>query len=365
MKIIFNSIITLLLAVGLFTSFGCGVEKAQLDELVDQQESFATSRAENITITGFITDPEKIDSLTLAPDPDNPDLLIGDPLPLANVVVKIGDDSVFTDASGFFMLVIEEPINGAVVKVVLEDYVDLVFPVDFGNYEDNSTVNWDINLPETQDTVFFMPGASSVDTFFYLGVPYVVEIPADAAQEAIDVSFGPTGTVVGAGISGAFAVVGIHIETPEENFQFDNEVSISYNPLDAASSGGIGSINPAALEPDAPEGAAIAAAELAAAIETAEAIIDAGGTLADAATAFVEELYDGADEVSVDEDGNVIIVDTVEGSVLPGTGVVTEDDTLEQIDEDGEPVEEEGEDLIDEDGDIADVPHQGAGDAGG
>lgn len=366
MKFFLNVTMVLLLIVGLFTSFGCGVEKVELDELVDQQESYAaTSRAENVTIMGTITDPEKVDSTNLIPDPNNPDSLIFSPLPLAGVVVRIGSDSAVTDGNGFYSIVLEESTAGAVVEVELEGYVDLVFPVSFANYDDNSTENWSISLPETQDTTSFIPGIPSVDTFFYEGVPYIVEIPADAAQEPIDVAIGPSGTVVGPGISGAFAVTGIHIETPEENFEFDNEIAVSYNPLDAAMSGGIGSVNPAATEPGAPSEATQAAEEVQAALDAAQEVIDAGGDPADAATAFVEEIYDGADEVSLDDDGNVVVVNTVEGNVLPGTGVVTEDNTIEQIDENGEPVEEESEDLIDEDGEVVDVPHQGTGDGGG
>ncbi len=357
----FKSALLLLLVVGLFTSFGCGVEKAEIDELVDVQESFpaATSRAENVTISGTITDPENVDPFT------------GEQLPLANAVVIIGTDTVLTDEDGNFSITLEDAGAGAVVRVDLDGHVDLVFPVSFADYEDNSSVDWSINLPESQLTTDFEPGTAVLDTFFYLGVPYVVEIPADAADQPIEIAIGPAGTVVGAGISGAFAVTGVHIETPEENFEFDNEIAISYNPVDAAQSGGIGSANPAALEPDAPEGAAAAAEEVEDAIAAAEAVIDAGGDPEDAAAAFVEEIYDGADEVSVDEDGNVVVVDTVEGSVLPGTGVVTEEDTLEQIDENGEPVEGEngeegGVDLIDEEtGEVPSVPHQGTADGGG
>jgi len=346
--------------MGLFVLVGCDVDQADMDDVVDLQESFAaSSRAENITISGIVTDPGNLDTLT------------GEPIPLANVKVKIGSDSTFTDANGFYSISLEETGPGAVVKVELEDHVDLIFPVDFSNYADNATETWSMTLPETQDTFAFEPGAPLSGSFEYLGVLYFVDIPADVALLPIEIAVSPAGTVVGPGISGAFAITGIHIETPEEDFEFDNEVAVAYNPLIAAQNNGIGSINPAALEEDAPGGAAEAAEEAEAALEVAQDIIDAGGTLADATTAYIEELYDDADEVSVDDNGNIVIVDTVEGSVLPGTGVVTEEDTLVQIDEEGEPVvdengEEEEVDLVDEEtGETTDIPHQGTADGEG
>lgn len=352
MKILLNvRMVLLLVAMGLLTVFtSCGnLDKKEMEEIEDLQESFPSStvRAELVTITGTILDPETQE-------------------PLEGVSVTIGTETAITDENGFYSITLEETNAGALVVVDLEGYVDLVFPVSFENYTDGDSVDWAITLPESQPASNFTPGEETVDTFTYLGVVYTVTIPADATDSAIPVSVGPSGTVVGAGISGSFATVGVHVETEEEDFNFDNEVGVSYDPLEAATSGGIGSINPAATEPDAPPEAAAAAAAVQDAVDAAQEILDEGGDPSDANAAFVEELYEGADEVSINEDGEVVIVTTVEGGVLPGNGVVTEDGNLTPIDEEGEPIEDEVVVIIDEEtGEVPDIPHQSTADGDG
>lgn len=343
----------LLVTVGLLTS--CGVEKVEIDELVDQQESFAaSSRAENVVISGVITDPGNFGLVTRRP------------VPVEGATVQIGSASTTTDENGAFSITLEDTGPGAVVKISQEGHVDLTFPVSFRGYADNAAVSWTISLPETQVTIPFTPGAAASAIFVYLNVPYTVNVPEDASTQAIDISVSPSGTVIGPGISGVFAVTGIHVETPEENFIFDESISVLYDPIEAGLSGGVGAINPAAALPGAPPEAAEAAREVVDALAAGLNAISAGATPEEAAMAYIEELYDGSDEISVDADGNTIVVNTIEGSIYLDLGVVTEEDTIVQLDENGEVEEdEEPEELINEDGEVPNIPHQGTGDGGG
>lgn len=338
MKIFLNAKMVLLLLVGLLTSMGCRVDKAELDELVDQQESFATSRAENVTITGTVLDPKTWN-------------------PIVGATVTIGDYSTTTNALGFYSLDLEETGLGAIVTVTKEGRVDLRFPVDFRRYNDNATVHWNIELPEIQKTISFTPGIEQEVTFFYLGVWYKVIVPADAASKSLEISVGPTGTVVGEGISGAFALTGLFLETPHKCFQFDNKIMFKYDAVNAATNGGVGSANRNAMGSESTPGSRIVAAGVETALQKAKAILEAGGTDFEANAAFIAELYKYTDEISVLSDGTVLLVSELAGNIYPGTGVVTECNKIRQIDEEGKPVDDKN--LQNLDSSVNSPTHQG------
>lgn len=348
MKIFLNVKIVLLLLVGLLTSFGCGVEKVDLSEFDDLQESFpATTRAENVTLAGVLVDPILKE-------------------PIAGATIQIGAVSVQTDENGAYAITIEESVLGAAVSITKEGLVDLSFPVDFSDLEDNATIDLAIEIPEAQDPIQFVPGEAVTQTFFYLGVAYEVEIPADAFDEPMEIAIGPSGSVVGPGVSGAFARVGLHIETPLEDAEFNNAIGLNYDPIQAALSGGIGGLHPQSFLPIATPEARLAAQNLLAALAAAAAVTTNGGTQVEATTVFIEESYPNSEEISVAENGDLEIVNTVEGTLIPGIGLITENGTLEQLDDSGVPIEGESIDLIDEEtGGTNNIPHQGVGDGGG
>ena len=136
--------------------------------------------------------------------------------------------------------------------------------------------------------------------------------------------------------------------------------------MEAAQSCGIGSINEAALTGFAPIGAQEAAEEVQNAIDEATDAMENGASLEEVATIFVIELYGiDVEEVTTNADGSVSVVNTIEGTHQPGTGVITDDERLVAVDEEGEPIEEESQRLQDEEtGEVVSIPHQGVADGG-
>jgi len=347
-----------LLGIGFFALFGCEAELVESEELVDVQEAF--SRATNVTIKGTIKDP-----VTDAP--------------IKDAIIRIGHNQAISNSNGDWILRLRETGPGAVVNVIANGRVDFVFPASFRQVLSFSTINWDIELPLLQPDIEFEPGEEATSSYTYDGVVYTVTIPGDVIDEPTKFTVGPGATVVGSGISGAFAVVGVDYDDDDdidsefataksrdlngENYELGGEIEITYNPLEAAQSNGIGSINPVALEDDAPAGAQEAAQDVLDAIDAALDALASGASPFEVALAFVLELYGlDIDEVEENEDGTITIQNCIEGTLQPGTGDVTDTGELVEIGEDcqnGEPVP-----LADGNGEVINIPHQGTADAG-
>ena len=358
MKKLFNlRTCILLLGVGLFALYGCDAEQTDMEDLVDVQETFdqptsSSSRARNILITGTVLNPVTGESINRAR-------------------VQVGNAVAFSNARGRWGVKLGNTGDELMVRVTKEDHVDFIFPVSFCDVRDNSTIDWTIDLPPNQPSVVFTPGTEARISYEYKEVIYTVTVPADATDRNTSITVGPGGTVVGEGISRYFAIVGIDFEddeqelTLEENYDFANEVVISYEPLAAAEldtivssnlfpkvlSGGIGSINPAAFERDAPECFEEIAMEWQEAIEEAMDARESNINAQRVSTIFIDELYEefleelcGVEEelfdVNIPEvwlDGNVTVNNTIEGTLLLGIGIVTDTLGIYLIDQEGEP----------------------------
>jgi len=368
MKILLNvRMVLLLVAMGLLTVFtSCGnLDKKGMEEIADLQESFptATSRAENVTITGTLTTQERKE-------------------PLEGATVQVGTQSTLTKADGTFQLVLEETNGNTLASIKLRGCTDLFFTVDFGRYEDGDMVDWSAQLSRLQRAIQYTPGQESSRTFNSLGVLYAVTIPEDAAPQPFAVHVGPSGTIVGKGIPGSFALVNLSIQTADEtgfhsgviagprNFRFAEAIEVRFDILLAATTGGIGSLNPAALLPGANVEAVEAAENYIDAINDAQTILFNGGNEEDALKVLVIGLYgdedadeeDDVDSVLFDEDGNLILSSDFSGIVLPGIGLVTRDGNLILLTNEGELVEEI--DLTDPD-EGGSIPHQATADGDG
>ena len=355
----------LLLGVGLFALFSCDAELTDMEDLVDLQETFdqatsSSSRARNILITGTVLNP-----------------VTGEPINRAKV--QVGNAVAFSNTRGRWSVKLGNTGDELMVRVTKDDHVDFIFPVSFCDIRDNSTIDWTIDLPPNQPSVVFTPGTEASISYEYKEVIYTVTVPADATDRNTSITVGPGGTVVGEGISRYFAIVGVDFEDDEqelvfeENFDFANEVVISYDPLAAAEldtilssslfpevlSGGIGSINPAVFERDAPECFQEIAMEWQEAMEQARDAKESSNNAELVSTIFVDELYEdfleelcGVEEdffdVNIPEvelDGNVTVNNTTEGTLLLGIGIITDTEEIYLVDQEGEPylIDREGE----------------------
>lgn len=354
----------LLLGVGLFALFGCDAEQLEMEDLVDVQETFeqpatSNSRARNILITGTVLNP-----------------VTGEPINRAKV--QVGNAVAYSNVRGRWGVKLGNTGDELMVRVTKENHVDFIFPVSFCDVRDDSTIDWTIDLPPSQPSVSFTSGTEARISYEYKEVIYTVTVPANATDRNTRITVGPGGTVVGEGISRYFAIVGIDFEDDEqelvfeENYDFANEVVISYDPLAAAEldtivssrlfsdilSGGIGSINPAALEIDAPDCFQEIAIEWQEAMEEAMDTKNSNRDAKTVSTIFVDELYEEFLEelCSVEEDmfdvnipevqldGNVTVNNTIEGTLLLGIGIVTDTAGIYLVDQAGEPylVNQEG-----------------------
>lgn len=367
MKKLFNlRTCILLLGVGLFALFSCDAEQTGMEDIIDVQETFdqptttSSNKTLNVLITGTVLNP-----------------VTGEPIHRARV--QVGNAVAFSNAVGRWGVRLGNTGDELMVRVTKEDHVDFIFPVSFCDVSDNSSIDWDIDLPPSQPSVPLTAGTESRLTYEYKDVAYTVTVPASVTSVNTSITVGPGGTAVGEGISRYFAIVGIDFEDDqgqllfEENYDFANEVVISYDPLEAAQleiittnsvnrkvlSGGIGSINPAALEDDAPGCFQELALEWQESIEEAVEAAESNSDPETVSTIFVDELYEEFLEelCSVEEDffevnipevwldGNVTVSNTTEGTLLLGIGIVTDTLGIYLVDIEGEPylVDQEGE----------------------
>ena len=305
----------ILLSVGWLMILGCNADLITQDEVSAVQETFespSSNRSIKVTIIGTILDPVSR-------------------APVVGATVKIGDIITTTKSNGKFAVSLGNITTGLIVNVTALNHVDFIFPVSFDESVDGSLVNWDIELPRLQPSIPFEPGFDSYSTFNYDGVTYTVKVPADISNTPTTFTVGPGGTVVGTGISGVFAVVGIDFEDDQnglsdedfdeaENYILSSPVSITYNPLDAVLTRGIGSYHPAASEEDATPGAQTAAKDVEDAIDAAQAAISNRARSSEIAAIFIAELYGlEVEEVQVNANGTVTVENCIEGTLQPGT----------------------------------------------